>query len=289
MWILLSIGTAVFLSLRDFYVKERTTALDSLTLSWSLYLFSIPLMAVITFILGVPDFSGWCVKAMLIGGGCDALASLLYVQALRSGDLSKAIPMLSFIPVFQLLSAPLVLSEYPSLPGTIGVIIVVIGTYVINITRDSGGKLGPFRSLLKDRSCQFMLGVALLWSISAMYHKIGVRSYPTYFWVFMVTIFIAVVLYPFIHYFSGPPWKKVFGQSKRLFLPAVFHISTLLTLYAAIALTQVAYVSSIRRLSILISILLGIFILKEGEVKSKLIGGSLMVSGAIIIALANVF
>jgi len=289
MWITLSIITAVSLALRDNQIKKLVNSFDPLVVSWGLYLVSIPILVILTLFWGIPDFSGWCVKAILIGGGCDALASLLYVQAIKSGDLSKSIPMLSFIPVFQLLTTPLVLSEYPSLLGGIGVIIVVIGAYLINVSEKSGGILGPIRSLFSDRSCRLMLGVAFLWSISAVYHKIGVRSYPAYFWVLLVSIFICSVLYPFVHYFTGPPWKKVIPRLNKLAFPAVLHITTLITLYAAIALTQIAYVSSIRRLSILISVIIGIVILKEGRIKPKLIGATVMVGGAVTITLANTF
>lgn len=289
MWIILSIATAVSLAFRDFQIKKLVNNFDPLVVSWSLYLVSIPILVILTLIWGIPEFSGWCVKAMLIGGGCDALASLLYVQAIKSGDLSKSIPMLSFIPVFQLITAPLVLAEYPSLLGGVGVVVVVIGAYLINVSKDSGSIWDPFRLLISDRSCQLMLGVAFLWSISAVYHKIGVRSYPAYFWVLMVAIFICTLLYPFIHYFSGPPWKKVLPEVNKLIVPSVLHVTTLITLYAAIALMQVAYVSSIRRLSILISVIMGVAILKEGQIKPKLIGATIMVSGAIIITLADTF
>jgi uncharacterized membrane protein len=287
MWIFLSITTAVFLSLRDFEIKRRAQSMDPLTLSWSLYLFSIPIMGVVVHVYGVPEFSGWCVTSIILGGGVDALACLLYVKALKVGDLSRSIPMLSFIPVFQLISAPLVLSEYPSALGGVGVLIVVGGAYLINVSNLSGGIWGPFRALFRDRSCQLMFVVALLWSISAVYHKIGVRHYPTYFWVFMISIFNTAVLYPFVHYFSGSPWKKSITEAPRLIIPSVYHLSTLMALYAAFALAQVAYVSSIRRLSILISILLGGYVLKEKNLRSKLVGGVVMVLGAITITLAN--
>jgi uncharacterized membrane protein len=287
MWLILSIATAVFLALRDFQVKRYALSLDPLTLSWGLYLFSSPILLIPVIICGLPEISGQYFYALFIAGSCDAIAALLYVHGLKSGDLSKAIPMMSFIPVFQLFIAPLILSEYPSMMGVVGVFIVVTGAYLINISKETGGLFGPFYGLLRDRSCQMMLGVALLWSISIVYHKIGVQSSSNYFWVFSVTVFIGIVLYPLVHIFAGQPWKKMAIHSKNLVLPAVFHALTLGALYGAIALAQVAYVSSIRRLSILISIIFGIFLLKEDNLRPKLIGGSIMVAGAIIITVVN--
>lgn len=48
---------------------------------------------------------------------------------------------------------------------------------------------------------------------------------------------------------------------------------------------QVVYVMSIKRTSILISIGLGAMILKEGGIKERLTGATVMVSGAIVTAL----
>ena len=287
MWLILSIATAVFLALRDLQVKRYALSLDFLTLSWGLYLFSSSILLIPVLVYGIPDISGQYFYALFIAGSCDAIAALLYVQSLKSGDLSKAIPMMSFIPVFQLFIAPVVLSEYPSLMGVAGVFIVVAGAYLINISKGTDSLFGPFYGLLRDRSCQMMLGVALLWSISIVYHKIGVQSSSNYFWVFSVTVYIGVVLYPLVHIFAGQPWKKIATHSRNLVLPAVFHALTLGALYGAIALAHVAYVSSIRRLSILISIFFGVFLLKEENLGQKLIGGSIMVAGAVIISMVN--
>lgn len=99
---------------------------------------------------------------------------------------------------------------------------------------------------------------------------------------------IPIMLIPFIHFFSGPPWGTVIKHSMKLVIPSIYHVLTLTSLYAALALAHVAYVSSIRRLNVLISIFIGVYIFKEGNMKTKLIGGSIMVAGAVTISLAKV-
>ena len=61
------------------------------------------------------------------------LALLIFFKALKKLDLSLAIPLLSFTPIFMLLSSFILLGEFPSLLGILGMILVVSGIYVLNL------------------------------------------------------------------------------------------------------------------------------------------------------------
>ena len=56
----------------------------------------------------------------------------------------------------------------------------------------------------------------------------------------------------------------------------------------AISLTLVAYVISIKRVSVVFGVLWGHFIFKEGGIKERLIGTSIMVMGVGLITLSQV-
>jgi len=56
--------------------------------------------------------------------------------------------------------------------------------------------------------------------------------------------------------------------------------------FSAIGMIQVAYMISIKRLSLLFAILYGIFLFKEQNLRERLIGGIIIIAGATCIAFA---
>lgn len=59
---------------------------------------------------------------MLSAATLDAVAMAFYLLALRNGSLAKVVPILCFVPVFQLVLNFVFYNEVPSLFGLIGII-----------------------------------------------------------------------------------------------------------------------------------------------------------------------
>jgi len=98
--------------------------------------------------------------ALLVDGTLNVIATILQLKAIKISDLSLTIPLLAFTPLFLLFISPLILGQYPTPLGIIGVILIVIGSYVLNIQRRNAGYLAPFKAMLKHRCPRFMLYTA---------------------------------------------------------------------------------------------------------------------------------
>src|SRR3989338_5492822 len=94
-------------------------------------------------------------------------ALFLMMKALQISDLSISIQMLSFTPIFLLFVSYLLLKEFPTLLGFIGIFIVVIGSYILNISFVKYGYFEPFKAIFKNKGIIYILIVAFLFSISA--------------------------------------------------------------------------------------------------------------------------
>ncbi|MCZ0904811.1 EamA family transporter, partial [Microcoleus sp. HI-ES] len=74
--------------------------------------------------------------------------------------------------------------------------LIVSGSYLLNIKEKSKGYLAPFKALLDEPGPKLMLIVAFLWSITSNFDKIGVKnSYPI-FWLFSLFGTMTVLLLP---------------------------------------------------------------------------------------------
>lgn len=128
-----------------------------------------------------------------------------------------------------------------------------------------------------------MTVVALSLSLGSILDKMAVTSASAYMYALCNYFFVCTVLFVFAAIKSG----RHMGQLKTHYkafsvIGAVVAGYTLLYLLA-LEVGTTAYVVAIRSASLLISILLGIFWLKEKDLRTKLLAGSVIVAGLVLI------
>ncbi|MBU1342539.1 MAG: DMT family transporter [Proteobacteria bacterium] len=282
-WFVLALISSITLSLREVVVKKAGKELSSAFMSWGLNFFMFLIFLALNVIcLNYHVVTLSFVWVLMIAATLDSLATVLYLWAIKTGDLSKIIPMLCFIPVIQLFVTPILIHENLSLMGIAGVLVVVCGSYILNIeTRD--GFLSPIKSVFKDKSSMTMLAVACIWGVSSSFHKMGVNQTNALFWGASEIGLISLFLFPFAVWSDKGDFS--FLKLKKTLWPALFSTLTVLSYYTAISLGPVAYVSSVRRLGVLFSMVIGIVVLKEKLNSHGFAGGIIMITGACIISL----
>lgn len=282
-WFIFALISSITLSLREFAVKKAGKELSSVFMSWGLNFFMFLIILSINVIfLNYHTITISFAWVLIVAAILDSLATVLYLWAIKNGDLSKIIPMLCFIPVVQLFVTPVLVHENLSLIGILGVLVVVFGSYILNIeTWD--GFLSPVKSVFRDKSSMVMLAVACIWGVSSSFHKIGVNQTDALFWAVSEIGLIALFLFPFAFWLDKGNFS--FFKLKHTLWPAIFSTFTVLSYYTAISLGPVAYVSSVRRLGVLFTMLIGIMVLKEKVKRLSFVGGIIMITGAGIISL----
>jgi uncharacterized membrane protein len=288
LWPIFALSAAVFASLKDIFSKHgiKQANLDEYETSWSLKFFSlIPLLPLLLFIK-IPHLGNYFWIALFIGGGLNTLTSILYMKAIKHSDLSLTIPMITFTPLFLLITSPLIVHEFPNIYGLIGIILIVFGSYILNLKERHRGYFAPFKALIKENGPKLMLLVAFIWSITSNIDKIGVKNSSPIFWAVANAIFWAITLSTIMLIKSRKSIKYVPVNLKVLIPIGIFEGLAAVTQMTAINLTLVAYVISIKRTSAIISVLSGYFIFKEKGIRERLIGVIIMVAGVILITLS---
>ncbi len=209
----------------------------------------------------------------------NAIAYIAYLRAIKIYDLSIIAPVTTFSPLFLLVTSPLIVGEFPQPLGMIGVLLIVVGSYLLNLKEKQGGYLAPFRSILTDKGSRLAILVALIWSISANFDKVGVQNYSPIFWGISVFFTISIFLLPIVLYKSHQNLYKPKTGGWKLAVYGMINSVAMGCQMIAINLTFVAYVISVKRPSALFSVLLAKIILKEKGIKERLLGAAIMVSG----------
>jgi len=282
---LFSFLSAFFESMKDVSSKWNLKTMDEYVVAWVLPLFTLPLPIIFSFFTKAPVFGNMFFVALLICGPLNALAAILFMKALKASDLSLTAPMVAFTPLFLLFTSPLILAEFPSFFGLIGVLLIVCGAYVLNVSKKNKGYLAPLKALLKEKGPRLMLAVAFIWSITSNVEKIGVQNSSPLFWVISFNAFMVIILFPLMLYKSRNCLGKVKKNLKHLAPIGAFNSLTLIFQMTAITMTLVAYVISIKRCSVVFGVLFGNLLFKEKCLRERLIGAIIMVIGVALILL----
>ena len=286
LWIIFSFFTALFESLKDVFSKKSLKNIDEYVVSWSLRFFALPFLLPLLFFIEIPSLGNKFWLALFVSGSLNVIATIFYMKAIKHSDLSITVPMVTFTPLFLLLTSPFIVGEFPTFFGLIGVLLIVLGSYTLNIKQRHEGYLAPFRALLKEMGPKLMLLVAFIWSITSNFDKIGVQNSSPIFWAISVNIFIILVMLPIMLYKSRGSIQNIRTNYKALLPVGLFSALTLIFQMTAISLTLVAYVISIKRTSALMSVLFGHLIFKEKDIRERLAGAVIMIIGVLFITLS---
>jgi uncharacterized membrane protein len=280
---------AVFKGIQSIYNKKNSVESGEYVSSWAVR--TVPIFVVIPFLLyksfstGLPNPSLEFMIALLISGVINIIATIIKLKAFKLSDVSLITPISSLSPGLVVISSFFILGELPALEGIIGIVLVIVGAYSLNLTRGVS-LLEPVISLSKNTGVQLMFLVILLYSISSSYDKIGVQDTSALYWILAIHLFISPVLF-FVMIRKEKSWRdKLNSNKKNLIIMGLLSGFALIFQMLSLDMILVSYTISIKRGGILISVILAWFILGEREnILMRIIGAILMVIGATIMTL----
>lgn len=239
----------------------------------------------------VPEQFNWpgheTLLMLAIGASCFVLYHLLNGRAYRSGDLSVVYPLTQTSIVYVPLWGMTLLGERLSLTGLGGILLVILGTYTVQLRRLSlGDLLRPFRDL-RSQSVRASLAAGFIYSIGSIAEKTGVRHYPpvyfTYFLVLLMLLLMTLnLLRPRYRGLVLAEWRENRGL---VLISGPVVMASFLTFRYGLNLAPVSYAVPVRQVSILMGVLIGILFLGESFGRIRLASALLILAGAILIRL----
>ncbi len=259
--------------------------MDEYIVAWALNFFALPLLLPLLFFIEIPEITKGFWMAIFISGTLNIATAILYLKAIKLSDLSLVSPLATFTPLFLLITSPLIIGEFPTLFGLVGILLIVFGSYILNLKEKKKGVLAPFKALLNNKGARLMLLVAFIWSITSNFDKIGLQNSSPIFYGIAINIFITIGITPFIFLKSRKNIKQIPKNLKSLIPVGIFHGLMIAFHMIAISMTLVAYLISIKRTSAVLSVLFGSLIFKEKGLKERILGAVIMILGVLFITL----
>ena len=286
-WVFLALLTALCEALKDVFSKFNLKNTNPYIVALAMRMFALPLLLPLLFFIDIPELGERFFPALLVGGSMNIFITILYLKAIQHSDLSVTVPMVTFSPLFLLITSPIIVGEFPGYYGIAGIVCIVLGSYMLNLQAVRKGFFAPFKALIKDKGPRYMLGVAFLWSITANIDKVGIQNSHPIFWVISISTFLFVGMVPVAYLFARRDLKQLKTKAVALFPVGLFTALTLVFQMLAINLALVAYVISIKRTSALMVVVFGWLIFKEKGFTQRIAGAALMLVGVLLITLLN--
>ncbi len=285
-WLILSILTGTFFGLQSILLKvlskyfEQTTILKYLFLIAGIILLPLALRTTFPVNVNIKPF----LLALSISFVLNIIAYSLLLRAIARYSVSVIMPFVGLTPLFLTLSAFLILGEVITTFKFTGILLIVLGAFILQLPARLQEQKGLARILnFEDKGIWYMVLVAFIWSITASVEKIAVQSSSPEF--YGATIHLSLGMAFFLSELirrqnRKASFKPQFGaawKSKRLLI-LLGIVSALLALcqLTAIKMAFVTYVIAFKRAGVLISTLYAFIFLKEKNY-IKTIGGTVLI------------
>jgi len=287
-WIVLALGSALFQVLRNMVMKRLGHALDETINVWGRFTFILPFAAAAVLVYGTPTLESGVWLYCLLFAITQIAGTQCLALALNVAEISLVTALWKLSVLLLVVWGVLTLGESPSWLGVVGVVISVLGVYLLNVERARLSPLAPLLALVRDRGQRYTLGAAFFYAPSViLIKKIALLSSPT-FAVFGGYLFCSAIITPFAIYRSGRHFSQI-GRHWLSFiaLGAFAAISTWLGT-AAYTMTVSSYVEAVKQLELVMALAIGYLVFGEGA-RVKLIwpGCVVMLCGLVLLILGS--
>jgi drug/metabolite transporter (DMT)-like permease len=285
MWFLFASLNPLAEGFRSVVVKKTAKRVDPIIISWSNNFLPSLIFTPFLFFIDL-NLNPTALIASTITSAINAVAVVIYIKAISEGDISEVMPMMSLTPIILLLTSPLLLGEFPPAIGLLGILTIVLGSYILNVDLKNKDLFAPFKALVRNKGTRYMLMVASMWGVSANFDKIAINNSSIMQHIIFMNLFIFISITIYLLIKKQLCWNKVEPVKYNLLAVSAFTAGTYIFHMTALSMTFLAYVVAMKRMSGPISVVLGHFLLKEPNIRARLLGSLIMVGGVILILLA---
>lgn len=285
MWIIFACGSALFAGVMAVLAKEGIRTTDS-TVATALRTFVVLAGAWgMVFIVGSQAELGHIdvrsTVLLLLSGLATGASWLCYFKALQLGDVSKVVPIDKLSTVMTVVMALLLLGESISVIGVLGIGLITVGTYAMLDADDV--RQFPRAVRAGGSWLLYALGSAFFAALTAILGKAGITGVESNLGtairtaVVLVMAWVMVAVTGKLHEVRSVPR----GELGYVLASGAATCASWLCYYRALQDGPASVVVPIDKLSILVTVVFSIVVLRESVTKRYLSGLALLVVGTL--------
>lgn len=288
-WALLAGGAAVFYALQGAWTKRMTERVTPAVTTWAIFALAFPALLLYLLARGIPAIQPTFWLAFGANAALYLVSFRLYVSALEKGDLGVTYPLLALTPVLVVPVEWVLLGERAGLQGISGIVLVVVGVYLLNFRGRDRPLLEPFRALARDPGARRMMAVTVLWAVSGTVDRVAVlNASPAFYGVAlsagMGLGFLPAALGSGSHSEHRTGLRRSLAEHPWLLAgQGMLFAAMFVCQMEALRLSLAAYVLAIKRSGTLLAILLGGAVFREGATGRRLAATTVILAGVVLV------
>lgn len=285
LWFFLALLAALCQAGNDAISKKFFSNLTTYEMGLIRLLFALPYLIIGIFTISIPALDKTFWVCITLGLPLELIAFLCYMRAIKVSPLSLSVPFLAFTPAFVILTGFFILDEILNIYGILGITLIVTGSYVLNLSGAKHGWISPFRAIFREQGSWLMLLTALIYSFTATIGKLAIKHSSPEFFGMTYFLFFAVFV---ICLFPVMPGANSLNLIKKP-LPGIAAGLVLCTMIFshtfAISMVEAAYMLSVKRSSLIFSVLFGALLFDEERIGERLSGAAIMMCGILVMGI----
>ncbi len=201
-------------------------------------------------------------------------------------DMSLTYPIVRSSPIFLLLMGLVFLREIPSWAAVAGVLVVVLGVLIIH---QKDLTLSSFHKMIRSIDRRVMALAVLTAFASACYavvDKKGVlmlQPFLFFYLMFALSGFLFLIYLLFLKERRNRYFELLARDKYWIVLAALLEFSSYILILYAFRISKVAYIVSLRQISVVFGVLYGIWFLHESYGRVRFVGSSIIFCGVFLI------
>jgi len=289
MWFLFAFSFALITSVNLMIAKKLMQDMNEYLLLWLSGILTLPfLFFIVVFFYQIPklDMTFWANILVIII--LNSFAAVFAYKAIKISDVSLVSPISAFNPVFTAIISYIFLQELLSSKGVIGITLVCVGAYILQLSKKSKGLLEPLRALLRHKGVQLSMAAYFIWAITPVFQKTAIfhttPSVPPFASMMGLVGTTLIFTSPAIKFSEN--WLPLARRHiKLLILLGLLGGVGQTVAFIAFSLTNLGFATAVFKLSIIFSVLFGWIFLKEQNIKERILGSMVMLLGVILLVI----
>ncbi|MFA6073262.1 MAG: DMT family transporter [Candidatus Woesearchaeota archaeon] len=217
----------------------------------------------------------------------EALAFFFANKGVRHMEVSASAPFLVLIPVVTAILAFFFLGENLTLFQILGIIIIVLGAYILEM-KPHHGLLEPFKVIGKSKYVKYIFLALVLFGGAALIDRIllfrlGMQpeAYLAFFNLFVALVFLIMII--IFHNGITDIKEGIIKGGWWILVGAIVTVGARYAWSFAVSRENIALVSTVKRLSALLVVILGGELFREKNILRKVIATVIMMIGVMLL------
>ena len=288
-WFILALISALFSAVSAVSEKKALFTLNALEFSFIVSVLTLLLSLPFFFTIKLTELTSISLIILFFKTVLSAGAFLCVMFSIKNLEISEALPLLALSPGLVAIAGVIFVNDILSGIEWLGIILMVIGAYILELRKGSNNLLDPFKAMFSFSKYSYVFIALILFTITSLLDRVLLKEYklPPYTFMAFQQLFYALIFAVIVFVSQSSILKQRKSINKKIFyLIIAISFFTVIYRYTQIEATKlapVAMVLSIKRLSVLIAVISGGKLFSEENLYRRIAAVIIILVGATLL------